>query len=143
MLIMPRKNIEARREYAREWYGRNKNRLRTIERVSKRRLENKRWFNELKSKLKCEECGENHPACLDFHHIDGRESINRCISRMSWCCKRERVIEEIKKCKVLCANCHRKEQWNNGTMGRKKNVRVRYDASVPERSNGTDSKSVS
>ena len=25
---------------------------------------------QYKSKLVCVECGENHPACLQFHHLD-------------------------------------------------------------------------
>lgn len=66
------------------------------------------WFEEYKSFLKCEHCGENHPACFDFHHLDGSEKDD-CISVLvggGYAVKR--IKEEIDKCIVLCANCHRK-----------------------------------
>jgi protein-arginine kinase activator protein McsA len=66
----------------------------------------RKWFFELKKGLKCEICGFNHPAALDFHHIDPTQkkfgiSINKH--------NKKEVLEEIKKCKILCSNCHRIE----------------------------------
>jgi hypothetical protein len=66
----------------------------------------RKWFFDLKKDLKCETCGFNHPAALDFHHIDSSQkrfgiSINKH--------NKKEVLEEIKKCKVLCSNCHRIE----------------------------------
>ena len=55
----------------------------------------------------CVKCGENDPACLDFHHRDGkRNKLGNIgeIRRFS----NERILAEIAKCDVLCANCHRK-----------------------------------
>ena len=67
----------------------------------------RKWFYDIKSELKCERCGFDHPAALDFHHKDPTQksfgiSANKHIGK-------EKVLEEIKKCKVLCANCHRIE----------------------------------
>jgi hypothetical protein len=64
------------------------------------------WFAEYKQTLACSQCGENHPACLDFHHKDEKEkdfilAIYRYFGK-------KRILEEIGKCMVLCANCHRK-----------------------------------
>jgi len=52
-------------------------------------------------------CGENYSACLEFHHnIKSKEiNISDAISR-GW--SMERIMKEIEKCIVLCANCHRK-----------------------------------
>lgn len=69
------------------------------------------WFNEYRSHLKCEECPENHPAVIDFHHLDGDQKeveISRAVHN-SWSI--EKIQSEIAKCKVLCSNCHRKLHW--------------------------------
>lgn len=64
--------------------------------------------------LKCRDCGYNkHFAALDFHHVDPREKENTIHSIMkSGCATPERVSamqEELDKCVVLCASCHRVE----------------------------------
>ena len=66
------------------------------------------WYHELKSALECNRCHETHPACLQFHHTDPKEkeaSLAIAIRR-GW--GRKRLLSEISKCEVLCANCHAK-----------------------------------
>jgi hypothetical protein len=66
------------------------------------------WYVELKQELVCRRCGEDHPGCLQFHHRDPREkemSVANAIRR-EW--SRARILREIAKCEVLCANCHAK-----------------------------------
>ncbi len=94
----------------REWYKKNKKNERERLRKSNKIVRGKlfTWYHEYKSKLKCEICSENHPACLDFHHKDSSEKqkeISVCI-RDGW--SKERIIKEISKCQVICSNCHRK-----------------------------------
>jgi len=56
---------------------------------------------------KCERCGYDH--CIDaleFHHIDPTQkdfSISSKGYTRSW----SKVKEELDKCMILCANCHR------------------------------------
>ncbi len=109
---MPLKDKEKRREYQREymrrWYAKNK--ADHISNVRKRDKKIKAWLKEYKESLRCENCGENHPACLEFHHTNPSEkkfSIGRIKDYLSW----KMLKEEIGKCRVLCANCHRKEHW--------------------------------
>lgn len=103
---MPFKNREYRLAYRRKWYA--KNSKSEIAHVARRRKEIRAWFNEFKSKLKCLQCGEDHPATLDFHHKN-KEEKERGLNFMShWGYSRERIKKEIEKCIVLCANCHRK-----------------------------------
>lgn len=66
----------------------------------------KRWFREYKRMLKCGDCGENHWACLDFHHTGRKESTVAMLLRDG--VSIHRILEEIARCEVLCANCHRK-----------------------------------
>ena len=74
---------------------------------------NTKYMNDEKVKRGCNHCGEhfyNDPECLDFHHIDPKTkdvSVAR-IWRTSLK-QLDKMIEEIKKCIVLCSNCHRKE----------------------------------
>lgn len=68
----------------------------------------RKWLIDLKSSLKCEQCGYNKsPAALDFHHTDPKTklfSINTTgiVKRSP-----QEIDEEIKKCVVWCSNCHR------------------------------------
>lgn len=116
---MPLKDEEKRREYQREymrgWYQKNK--AKHIACVRKRDKKIKEWLREYKKTLTCENCPENHPACLDFHHINPEEkrfAIANVKDFLSW----SALKTEIAKRRVLCANCHRKEHYEQ----RKKSV---------------------
>lgn len=52
----------------------------------------------------CIVCGEKEICCLDFHHIHDKEFEVSTGTEVSL----DRLIAEINKCVVLCANCHRK-----------------------------------
>jgi len=79
---------------------------------------NRNFLNDYKSNLKCFECGETHLATLDFHHTDptGKEFGVANFGGKSI----TKIKDEIKKCIVLCANCHRKLHWNEKTGDPKK-----------------------
>lgn len=66
------------------------------------------WYKEIKASLACRECGESHPACLDFHHSDpsSKEFSVAAFARRGFGI--DRVKKEMEKCIVLCSNCHRK-----------------------------------
>lgn len=49
-------------------------------------------------------CNEKCPYVLDYHHIDKGDPVSRSIGYGSI----KKVEEEINKCIVVCANCHRK-----------------------------------
>ena len=55
---------------------------------------------------KCQKCGyDKNYAALEFHHLDPNEKefVWTRMRLKSW----EVILEEIKKCILLCANCHR------------------------------------
>ena len=54
----------------------------------------------------CEWCGEFYPEMLDFDHINPNKKRAE-ISTM-YTHTRENIDKEIAKCRVVCANCHRK-----------------------------------
>jgi len=79
---------------------------------TKSRLAKKSKLSRIKVEQGCQKCGYNkNPVPLEFHHRNREEkSFNVCRDyarkNVSW----EKIKEEIKKCDVLCANCHRLEE---------------------------------
>lgn len=55
----------------------------------------------------CVDCGESDILVLDFDHIkDKKNEVSRlAMGRCSW----KNIMEEINKCEVRCANCHRRK----------------------------------
>jgi len=53
---------------------------------------------------------ESHPICLDFHHVNPGEK-ERGLNKIVNTHNKKLILEEISKCIVLCANCHRKEHF--------------------------------
>lgn len=51
----------------------------------------------------CTECGwQGHPSSLDFHHIEDKKFAISTNLHRKW----ELVLEELKKCILLCSRCH-------------------------------------
>lgn len=106
---MPYKNKEKQLEAQRKHYKENQNRY--MNNQYRRRMEKANWFFEYKSTLKCSKCGENHPACIQFHHTDPSLKENDISSMVNAGYNKDRIIEEINKCEIVCANCHFKLHW--------------------------------
>jgi hypothetical protein len=71
------------------------------------RLERRRKRLEFIWNLKdkpCADCGNRyHPYAMDFDHLD-KFTKNRDVSQIN---RIEEIVEEAKKCDVVCSNCHR------------------------------------
>ncbi len=105
-------NPDKVRASRRRWY--NKNTEHAKSHVNKRRREIRAWFQiyKIEQHLKCNQCGEDHVAALDFHHRDRKTkegNITSLIDQRGF--SKERILAELAKCDVLCANCHRKLHW--------------------------------
>ena len=64
-------------------------------------------FEYLRDK-RCVDCGEGDPIVLEFDHVRGHKkgTIRDVLIRTTrW----EKVLEEIAKCEIRCANCHRRK----------------------------------
>lgn len=87
------------------WYY--KNRDHRIETKERRRKQLRKWFSQLKDEqFSCERCDEYRAPTLDFHHPDSKDGgVSQMVSHGYSKC---RIRDEIRKCTVLCANCHRK-----------------------------------
>lgn len=57
----------------------------------------------------CSDCGGRFPTCaMDFDHVRGRKEfkVSEAVAR-AYGVAFEKVLAEISKCDVVCANCHR------------------------------------
>lgn len=114
------KNKEKKLAKSKEWYKNN---------TERKLMTNKQWrdthadsFRNYRQQKKdyvkwyrethpCLHCGEADPCCLDFHHLNPETKeteVSRMINGGNW--GLDALIEEIGKCVILCANCHRKEE---------------------------------
>lgn len=112
---MPYKDIEKKRQYNREYLKHKyhtdpeEKKSRILKSRKKNKLQivnNKIWYAEYKATLSCSSCGFNHPAALQFHHIDPSTKKSEVSSMVASAISRKTIIKEIEKCIVLCANCH-------------------------------------
>jgi len=100
------KQIEYKRTWNKKYYALN--RKAEKERILKRKKKIAKWIEEYKANLKCQLCEEKTTICLEFHHLNpSKKDFNLGMAK-NWGWGIERVRREIKKCAVLCANCHRK-----------------------------------
>ncbi len=56
----------------------------------------------------CVDCGETDPVVLQFDHRDPKNK-KKDIARMPGSCTWDKILQEIAKCDVRCANCHLKK----------------------------------
>lgn len=86
------------------------------EQIRHRKDQYKQINKELKNQMKqsgCVLCGEKDIACLDFHHV--KEKNFTIAAKQD--CSESTLKEEIDKCIVLCANCHRKLHYYSKYSG--------------------------
>lgn len=100
---------ECNRAYQREHYKNNR---------SDYLIKHQQWRTEFRKEIRtkiieylkthpCVDCGENDYAVLEFDHINGNKKteVSSLLSNdSSW----KTTKQEIEKCEVRCANCHRR-----------------------------------
>lgn len=103
---MPYKNKEDQKRAWREHYARNKKRY--YDRNKKRRDALRDWLISLKEGKPCTRCnGYFHFKALDWHHKDATDKLFNVSDALNNLYGKERILQEIEKCELICANCHR------------------------------------
>lgn len=132
---MPYKDAEKRREYNRRYYNDvdKKNQQRRV-RARKRQLYAE--YHAWKSTKYCLKCGENDPACLEFHHIDpATKDIDpgNLVGQRGWSI--DRIAAHLETtCICLCSNCHKKIHRDLREIEKKRNeLTARPPARKPRR----------
>ena len=96
-----------RSAYGREHYLANKQRyVDNAAQVRKKTiLERTRWLLDYFASNPCVECGETDPVVLEFDHVGAKRfTIGTALHSNGW----DSIVEEIARCEVVCANCHRR-----------------------------------
>lgn len=120
-------NREKILEKNRRYYWRNKQKLNEKHRIyysqNKEKIlrqyqaivaAKKTYFIELRGN-RCSRCNNTFPlVCYDFHHIDPSTKKENTID---WNQEDNLLKEEMNKCSVLCANCHRIVHWGEKNGG--------------------------
>lgn len=72
------------------------------------RAARRQYVREEKVRQGCKRCGYNSCAeALDYHHRDPDDKEDLISQMVDKCRAWPRLLAEIAKCDVLCANCHR------------------------------------
>lgn len=96
---------ECMRLYRREYYHANKELCK--EKKKKKQIETRQHVRNYLKEHKCVDCEEDDPIVLEFDHLRDKKYNISDLVRLG---KSIRVVEEeIAKCEVRCANCHRRK----------------------------------
>lgn len=102
--------------YGKQHYAANRERYLQLEAERKRaRAETRmRFLLEYFEGHPCADCGEPDPLVLEFDHLKEKcFNIGSALPDRNW----QSILEEIDKCEVVCANCHRRRTWTRlGTV---------------------------
>ncbi len=84
--------------------------IKTNSRKKKRQeiLKKRKFIHDYKITHPCVSCGEKDCRCLSFHHRKSNQKRFMLHSSSARHYNMESIINEIKKCDVLCLNCHAK-----------------------------------
>jgi hypothetical protein len=113
---------ECRRDYDRAYYRKNSDKYKTYRRRNqpRYRYENRQKLHDYLADKKCVDCGESDRVVLELDHVHGPKDYNigTMVSMYCWA----RILQEIEKCEVRCANCHRRKtarqfKWFKGGYG--------------------------
>lgn len=105
---------ECKRIYDRE-YHRNRSedsKKRKIGNQRKRALEIKKCIYDYLKENPCSSCGEDDIVVLEFDHIDPDIKKMDISNMLKVGYSLNNIMLEIGKCRVLCANCHRRHTSN-------------------------------
>lgn len=96
---------ECRNAYDRRYYA-ERGRAARLERGRARRRQAQSWLNSLKDGLPCTDCGQAFPApIMHWDHLPGHQKIG-AVSDLASSRTAALVLDELKKCELVCANCH-------------------------------------
>ena len=117
---MPYKNPEDKRKYQqkyfREYYANPARKAQVKKNVRNRKRSLREWYLDLKRESSCIVCGmsgEHNPWAMEFHHRDPEDKTDLVSALVSSGYSKKRIQQEIEKCDVVCANCHRAKHYHD------------------------------
>ena len=101
---------EYQRTYQRSWHQRH--REKRLARMYARKAAIYEYVQNMKSQLRCIDCGQWHPATLQFHHLNSQDKVFNISDAARRGTSLDTIKQEMQKCIVLCANCHAIRHYN-------------------------------
>ena len=124
---MPYKDIKQQKDFQHEWYLKNKTSV--YERSSCTRSKRRQKIQTIKD-VPCVDCGIKYHYCVmqfdhrpEFIKVAG---INTLLTTSTM----EAVLNEIKKCDVVCANCHAMRTFKRRTNNSLNSEKSQSDETV-------------
>ena len=110
-------NSDKVKQRSKEWAQNNKD---LANKYTKNNRDTRREFLDvIKLERGCAICGYNeHPRALQFDHIDPKQKNFTISSALT--CSMDKLLTELDKCRILCANCHSIHSWNEKHWQNKK-----------------------
>lgn len=106
---MAYKSKEAEKAQHKRYYEANKDKAKAWAKVNrdKANLKKKEFVKNYLLSHACVDCGESDPIVLEFDHVRGIKLSD--IADMKWSyASIQKIQDEMAKCDVRCANCHRR-----------------------------------
>lgn len=93
-------------EYDKNRYRSPEAKARNQEGVKRYKKELRTWYVSLKQGKPCVECKEIfHHAAMHWDHLPGSTKVAN-VGRLATLGSKRKILEEIAKCELVCANCH-------------------------------------
>lgn len=106
---------ECNKQYLKEHYTQNKQYYVDKAKVNQNKIVE--YVRQLKN-VPCLDCKISYPHyTMDFDHLVGKE-FN--ISKMVRVLGLNKLLNEIAKCEIVCANCHRERTYQRGLLGNRR-----------------------
>lgn len=97
---------ECQNIFSKQHYQKNKHKYQAS--LKKNRSRNRLFLYNYKLTHPCVDCGEKDPVVLDFDHRNRGEKTVGVSKMVGAACSIKKIEDEISKCDVRCANCHRR-----------------------------------
>lgn len=107
---------ECQKESDKKLYLESESRRRTVRGIADSQKQRNLQIVDEAKKCGCCKCGEMRPFVLDFHHVDPTTKDSE-IAHLLKSASVEHLLDELFKCVVFCANCHREYHYLNKTFG--------------------------
>lgn len=75
------------------------------------RRKKQEWLLNYKKSANCNQCKNADYRVLEFHHLDGKIKFFSISLARDNNLSLDKIRQEIEKCVILCANCHRITHW--------------------------------
>lgn len=109
---MPYKDIAQQKAAQQDWYRENRSAVRDGRRARRARL--RQMVDDLKRDAPCMDCVTVYPPYVtDYHHRDPLVKSAGVAKLVGDLRSEARILVEIAKCDLLCANCHRVREYKD------------------------------